>query len=79
MFTNSFIIKSQIVYFYKPYLLIVLLSWLIIEWMARNSDIEFVFDKFKSKYLRHSVYFFILFMILMFGAFKETAFIYFQF
>lgn len=52
---------------------------LIVEWFNRNNDIEHLFDSVSNPPLRYASYFAVFFLILMFGSFQESSFIYFQF
>lgn len=64
-------------YIYFPFVLAVML---IVEWISRNwEDVTVFFNGIQKSYLRYSMYFFIFFLIIMFGSFEESAFIYFQF
>jgi len=73
--------------FYKPqdfgesmyYLPVIVILFFIVEWICRNHDIEYFFSKFQVSYVRHAVYLGMLISIIVFGTFKEKAFIYFQF
>lgn len=81
IFSHAFVNGSEInllrPYVYLP---IVLAFLIIVEWKSRNNDdVVHFFDFFKNTYFRYATYFLICFMIIMFGAFEETAFIYFQF
>ncbi len=62
--------------YYLPFIIGI---FFFVEWLCRNHDIEFFFFKFKKSYTRHAVYLFILFIIVVFGSFRENTFIYFQF
>ncbi len=61
------------------YMPLLILFLFYIEWRSRNSQIETFFDSIKSRIVRYGFYIFIVFIILMYGTFEKTAFIYFQF
>jgi D-alanyl-lipoteichoic acid acyltransferase DltB (MBOAT superfamily) len=49
------------------------------EWISRNDSIEHLFDRFKTPIVRYLFYIIIALLIILFGTFNDTAFIYFQF
>jgi alginate O-acetyltransferase complex protein AlgI len=67
---------------FRPYIYIpvMLAIMLVVEWICRNKDdVSSFFDVFKKRPVRYVVYALLCFMIVMYGAFEETSFIYFQF
>lgn len=60
----------------KPFLFIVVL--IVIEWLNRNNQHGLQMDTIKITPVRWTIYIFVFFMILLFGA-KSQSFIYFQF
>lgn len=59
---------------------LVLIFMLIVEWRSRNADdVIPYFNGMKARYIRRSIYYLLICMILLLGSFEETAFIYFQF
>jgi len=78
IFTNKFYIKQKIdiEMYYLPLFILFLFT---IEWSCRNQGIEQFFYFFKNRYLKYAACFFLVVIIILFGSFKQNAFIYFQF
>ncbi len=76
--TNPFF-KGTRSQFFKPYLILLILMLFTVEWITRNAEVEYFFDRFKNNTLRYSVYFLIVIFIFLFGSFGQHSFIYFQF
>ena len=76
LFDFSFSIDSGI---YPPYLLLLVVFFVIVEWMARRNNIAFLFDTLRMRPVRYAAYYGLLMLIVLYGTFSETAFIYFQF
>lgn len=57
----------------------VLFVFIFFDWLGRKSGFAQFVGTIRNTFLRRVVYYFILCMILLYGEFNETAFIYFQF
>jgi D-alanyl-lipoteichoic acid acyltransferase DltB (MBOAT superfamily) len=64
---------------YPVYLAVFTLLLLVVEWAARGNNVAYLFDRVKNKYVRYGMYYIIMMIIVMYGSFSETSFIYFQF
>jgi alginate O-acetyltransferase complex protein AlgI len=64
---------------YPYYIPLGILLMLVVEWMSRRNDVAFFFDTIRSRIVRYAVYFILLIIVMMYGSFSDTAFIYFQF
>lgn len=81
IFSNSLFVKITDKYFDKIQILIILLLFFVfIEWIGRRGKYALErLDHVKSKFLRWTIYSFIIFLIGMYMQTNETPFIYFQF
>src|SRR5690606_37868995 len=61
------------------YLFILILFTFAVEWFARRSDITAVFSRLQARPVRYATYYLLLMIIIMYGTFSQTTFIYFQF
>lgn len=61
------------------FLFLCLIIFAVVEWWIRNSNFAVQVNNVKTKSVRYAIYFSVLLMICLFGAFNETEFIYFQF
>lgn len=62
----------------KPSLAIILLVWLVVEWLGRVNGVHTLLRGFRPA-VRYSTYAMLLLVIGLFGVFNESEFIYFQF
>jgi D-alanyl-lipoteichoic acid acyltransferase DltB (MBOAT superfamily) len=64
---------------YSLPLTVLMAAMFIIEWICRRSNITYAFSLLRWRTARHLAYYTVIFAIIMYGTFSETAFIYFQF
>jgi len=76
--TQRFYLGNELKFF-PMYVPLIVGVMMLVEWMYRNSDVEHLFEGISIKPARYALYFSLLFIILMFGSFQESSFIYFQF
>jgi alginate O-acetyltransferase complex protein AlgI len=77
LFTHGFA-GVNIVDFNK-WLPLVIGFWLLLEWMGRFGGVDEYLATVANRVNRHALYYGLAIIIALFGAFKETSFIYFQF
>lgn len=51
----------------------------LVEWICRRSNITYAFERLRYRTVRYAAYYGVILLIMMYGTFSETAFIYFQF
>ncbi len=61
------------------YMLVLIIATFVVEWFARRSDITYVFSLLEYRPLRYATYYFLLMVLILYGTFSQTKFIYFQF
>jgi alginate O-acetyltransferase complex protein AlgI len=64
---------------FKKYMIVILLFWLVLEWLGRKDGVHKFISNIKSSGVRYAIYLLIIFILLIYGSFEETEFIYFQF
>ncbi|MFN3917699.1 MAG: MBOAT family O-acyltransferase [Flavobacteriales bacterium] len=64
---------------FKKYMIVILLFWLVLEWLGRKDGVHKFISNIKSSRARYAIYLLIIFILLIYGSFEETEFIYFQF
>lgn len=76
--TQPFLLGNEIKFipYYVPPIIAVML---LLEWMVRNTNVEYMFSGIRYQPVRYGLYFSMMFLIIMFGSFQESSFIYFQF
>jgi len=58
---------------------IIILLWILIEWLIRQNNIDKLFKGNSNIILKYGFYYTLVIIILLFGAFDKSEFIYFQF